>query len=142
MLCLIQPQEPPAPPLPRSSPPQCLNCSQIAFYFDEDIQSGLAEALRIRGVNLLTTMEAGMIGSDDIHQLIFASENKRSLVSYNKRDFARLHYQWMSKQKTHQGIILSDQLAIGVVLRRLMRLYFSVKSKDMLNRLEYLGSWK
>jgi hypothetical protein len=74
----------------------------------EDIQSGLAEALRIRGVNLLTTMEAGMIGSDDIHQLIFASENKRSLVSYNKRDFARLHYQWMSKQKTHQGIILSD----------------------------------
>jgi hypothetical protein len=115
---------------------------QIAFYLDEDIQSGLAEALRIRGVNLLTTMEAGMIGSDDIQQLIFASENKRSLVSYNKRDFARLHYQWMSKQKTHQGIILSDQLAIGVVLRRLMRLYFSVKNKDMLNRLEYLGSWK
>lgn len=91
---------------------------------------------------MLTTVEAGMIGSDDVDQLVFASENNRSLVSYNKRDFAKLHYQWMAKQKKHQGIILSDQLAIGVVLRRLMKLYFSVKSKGMLNRLEYLGSWK
>ena len=45
---------------------------RIAFYLDEDIQSGLAEALRIRGVNLLTTMEAGMIGSNDVDQLVFA----------------------------------------------------------------------
>lgn len=104
---------------------------RIAFYLDEDIQSGLAEALRIRGVNLLTTMESGMIGSNDVDQLVFASENQRSLVSYNKRDFARLHCQWMAKQKKPQGIILSNQLAIGVVLRRLMKLYFSFKSKDM-----------
>ena len=113
-----------------------------AFYFDEHIQSGLAEALRTRGVDVLTTKEARMIGSDDMLQLTFATQKKRVLLSYNKRDFAKLHYQWMSKKKTHQGIILSDQLAIGTVLRRLMKLYFALTKREMLNRLEYLGSWK
>lgn len=39
-------------------------------------------------------------------------------------------------------MILSDQLATGVVLRRLMKLYFSLTSEQMENRLEYLGTWQ
>jgi hypothetical protein len=64
------------------------------------------------------------------------------MVSYNKRDFALLHYQWMKIGRPHAGIILSDQLPIGVILRRLMRLYLSVNLEDMKNRLEYLSGWK
>jgi hypothetical protein len=44
--------------------------------------------------------------------------------------------------RSHAGIVLSDQLPIGVILRRLMKLYYSVNREDMMNRLEYLGAWK
>jgi hypothetical protein len=48
----------------------------------------------------------------------------------------------MKLKKPHGGIVLSDELIIGVALRRLMRLYFSLNSDDMRNRLEYLSGWK
>ena len=48
----------------------------------------------------------------------------------------------MNKMKPHAGIILSDQLAVGVLIRRLMKLYVSLSREDMQNRLEYLSTWK
>jgi len=83
-----------------------------------------------------------MIGVTDIDQLAFAAGKGRSFFSYNRRHFAKIHYDWMKLKKSHAGMILSDQLTIGVVLRRLMRLYFSLNSDEMRNRLEYLGAWK
>jgi hypothetical protein len=116
--------------------------ARISLYLDEHIQLGLAEALRARGVDILTTQEAGNIGLGDLAQLLFSTQRKRSLFSYNKRHFAKIHHQWMAMKKPHGGIILSDQLAIGVVLRRVMKLYSSLNPDDMRNRLEYLSAWK
>ena len=65
--------------------------ARIALNFDEHVQIGLAEALRIRGVDVLTTQEAGNIGVTDIEQLAFAAGKGRSLFSYNKRHFAKIH---------------------------------------------------
>ena len=115
---------------------------RISLYLDEHVQFALREALKARGVNVLTTQEAGNIGKDDVSQLIFASQDNRVIFSYNKRHFANLHYEWLTRKRPHGGIILSDQFPVGIVLRRLMKLYFSVTSDDMKNRLEYLGSWK
>lgn len=115
---------------------------RIALYLDEHIQSALVLALKARGVDILTTQEAGNIGLDDREQLIYATQNNRTVLSYNRQHLAKLHYQWMSIHKSHSGIILSDQMPVGMVLRRLMRLHFSLASEDMLNRLEYLSVWK
>ena len=116
--------------------------SRLSLYLDEHVQLALAEALRARGVDILTTQEAKNIGLDDVGQLAFATENRRSLFSYDKRHFAGIHYEWMGKKKEHAGIILSDQLSVGLLLRRLMKLHISLNTEDMINRLEYLGSWK
>jgi len=53
-----------------------------------------------------------------------------------------IHDQRMRIGRSHAGIVLSDQLSIGVILRRLMKLYYSVTLEDMKNRLEYLSAWK
>lgn len=116
--------------------------ARISLYLDEHIQSALGESLRARGVDILTTQEARNIGVEDVDQLLFASQNNRSLLSYNKRHFAKIHSDWISTKRSHGVIILSDQLPAGIVLRRLMRLYFSLTSADMRNRLEYLSFWK
>jgi len=116
--------------------------TKISLYLDEHVQLALAESLRARGVDVLTTQEAGNICFSDVDQLIFAKEKKRTLFSYNKRHFAKIHYEWITLNQSHTGIILSDQLAVGIVLRRFMKLYFSLPADDMKNRLEYLSNWK
>jgi hypothetical protein len=116
--------------------------ARISLYLDEHIQLSLAEALGTRGIDALTTQNADNVGLDDVDQLIFATQHRRVLFSYNKRHFAVIHHEWMATSKYHAGIILSDQLQVGVLLRRLMKLYFSLTSDDMENRLEYLSVWK
>ena len=112
------------------------------FYLDENIQIALADALTTRGIDALTTQQGGNIGVEDIAQLTYAAEKGRTILSYNKRDFAVIHYEWMKIGRFHAGIILSDQLPIGIVLRRIMRLYYAVNREEMTNRLEYLSTWK
>ena len=116
--------------------------ARVRLYLDEHVQASLAQGLRARGVDALTTQEAGNSSLDDEGQLRFAAAQGRVLLSYNKRHFAKLHYDWMAAGRRHAGMILSDQLATGVVLRRLMKLYFSLTSAQMENRLEYLGVWQ
>jgi len=116
--------------------------ARISLYLDEHIQSSVTEALKARGVDVLTTQEAGNRGKDDVNQHIFATQNGRVLFSYNKRHFAKIHYEWMTEKRPHDGIILSDQLPVGMILRRLMKLFFSLASGDMKNRLEYLSTWR
>ncbi len=73
----------------------------IALYLDEHIQISLAEALRARGIDILTPQEAQNTGLEDIQQLAFATENSRVFLSYNKRHFAKIHYQWMDINRPH-----------------------------------------
>lgn len=115
---------------------------RASLYLDEHIQAALAQGLRARGVDVLTTQEAGHRSLDDQGQLRFAVAQGRTLLSYNKRHFAKLHYDWMKVGREHTGIILSDQLPVGIVLRRLMKLHFSLTREDLRNRLEYLGAWR
>jgi len=115
---------------------------RVSFYLDEHIQTSLADALRLRGVDILTTQEARNIGFNDYDQLNYAQEKGRVLLSYNKKDFAKIHYEFMKNDKSHTGIVLSNQLPIGQVLKRLMRLYFTLSKEEMRNRLEYLNAWK
>jgi len=69
--------------------------ARMSFYFDENIQAALAEALNIRGIDVLTTQQAGNIGAEDIRQLAYAASQNRTILSYNKRDFALIHYRWL-----------------------------------------------
>jgi len=115
--------------------------TRITLYLDEHVRVSLAEGLRTRGVDVMTTQEAGC-SLDDTGRLNFDAKEGRVLLSFNKHHFARIHYEWMEKDRPHAGIILSDQLSVGIIIRRLMRLYFSLSREDMQNRLEYLSAWK
>lgn len=115
---------------------------KIKLYLDEDVTVSFAQALKIRGVDALTTQEARNKGLDDINQLNFAANSGRVLFTHNKGDFARIHKIYSSQGKAHCGIVISDQLPVGVLLKRFMKLWFKLSAEDMNNRLEYLSSWK
>jgi hypothetical protein len=116
----------------------------LRLYCDEDsLQHGLVLALRKRGIEVMTALEAGMIEEPDKRQLTFAAEKGRAICSFNVGDFCRLHSQWILEERQHAGIILARQqhYSLGEQLRRLVRLVGTLSAEVMLNRLEFLGSW-
>jgi len=55
------------------------------------------------------------------------------------RDYIR---EYMEEGKDHYGVIISSQLPVGEVLRRILKLLTGLSFKEMKNRLEYLSRWR
>ncbi len=117
---------------------------RIRLYFDEDtVQHALVSALRKRGIDVLTALDAKMLKAPDERQLEFATAKARVIYSYNVGDFCRLHAQWLTESKSHAGIVLAKQkqFAIGEQMRRLVRIVSTLSAEEMANRLEFLSGW-
>jgi len=95
----------------------------IALFFDEDsMDKDLVFALRARGIDAETALEANMIARSDQEQLDHAASQNRVLCSFNVADFFRIHSEWVHSGENHAGIILSmqQQYSIGEQMRRLL----------------------
>lgn len=115
----------------------------IRFYLDEDtISRALMNALRARNVDIFSAHAAGLISVPDWQHLEYAVSLGRVLFTFNTRDFARLHSEWLVQGRHHAGIVVSDQAQVGQLVRRLLKLADTLSVDDMQDRLEFLGSWK
>lgn len=120
---------------PKSSP-------FIRLYLDEDVHKRVAAALRLRHFDVLSAHELGRWGWSDEEQLAFAAAQGRALFTFNPRDYIRLHGEWLQQGREHAGIIVSDQLAIGETVRRLLNLLNRVTADEMRNQLYWLQAFK
>lgn len=115
---------------------------RIKLYLDEDAQrTDLIQALRARHIDVVTVSEANQLGQDDDVQLRFATEQGRVVFTFNRGDFFNLHTKWLNNGQSHSGIIVSDQVETGVVMRRLLRLIDAKPASDMHDWLEFLSNW-
>ncbi len=106
----------------------------MRFYLDEHLPPALADMLRARGHDCLTTQHAGRTGSSDEDQLTFAAGQHRVLVTFNRTDFLLLSQVWATEGHHHAGIILSKQLHASVVFRHLLRLIARHRRDDLSNQ--------
>jgi predicted nuclease of predicted toxin-antitoxin system len=116
-----------------------MNCR---FYLDEDINVLLKQALINRGADVLSTLKAGNTGNKDEEQLIYATNENRIIITHNIEDFVKLHEKFLKNNRIHSGILLTDQLPIGVLLKRIMQLWFTLDANDMESRIEFLSNWR
>jgi hypothetical protein len=96
------------------------------FYFDEDsADKALVEALRARGVDVCVPAEVGL------------------LITSNIDDFYRLHSDLLRQNGRHPGIaaIQQQSLGIGERMRRLIKLWSTLRAEEMINRIEFLSHW-
>src|SRR3954454_20637917 len=94
----------------------------------------LAVDLRGRGFDVLTTEQAGNDTASDEAQLAFAAAETRAILTFNIRDFAPLHEQWLAANRAHAGIIVSQQLGgrqYGLLLQRMLRLLNQFTREEM-----------
>jgi predicted nuclease of predicted toxin-antitoxin system len=117
----------------------------VRLYFDRHIMTRLAIDLRGRGYDVLTTEEAGKDTAADEEQLAFATAENRAILTFNIRDFAPLHQTWQAAERSHAGIIVSQQLGsrqYGLLLQRMLRLLNHFTAEEMISNLVHLEQFK
>jgi len=117
---------------------------KLRLYFDEDsMRHSLAEALRLRHLDVATPLEAGTLAYSDDQQLEWAASQQRVLFSYNCSDFCRLHGEFLGAGRHHAGIIVTQQtrFSVGEQLRCILRLVAARSAEDMRDQLEFLNNW-
>lgn len=116
----------------------------IKLYLDHDSSArALVAGLRRRGVDVLTTREAGLINSPDNEQPEFATVQGRAIYSANVADFARLHARAISAGLRHGGVILrsNQYMPVGQQVVHLADLVRRAGPEDVANRLIFLDNW-
>lgn len=107
---------------------------KVSFYTDEHISNSVVKGLRLRGVDVLTTKEAGMSGATDEEHIAFAKKEERVIFTQDE-DFLHLH----SEGIEHCGIVYAHQRTpVGDIVRGLMLIHQVLESEEMKNHLEFL----
>ena len=117
---------------------------KIRLYLDEDsMNHALVAALRMRGVDVLTALDADLLGASDEDHLQFASQVERVLYTFNVSDFCVLHAHWLTASRNHFGIVVArqKQFSIGEQMRRLLRLIAAETAESMQRQIEFLSAW-
>src|SRR5262245_24320633 len=108
-----------AEPSPAAKPDELF----VRLYCDRHIKKQLAIDLRAQGYDILTTEGGSLETATDEEQLEFAAREGRAILTFNIRDFAPLHRDWLAAQRSHAGVIVSQQLGsrqYGLLLARMV----------------------
>jgi predicted nuclease of predicted toxin-antitoxin system len=89
---------------------------------DEDVRAQLAIILRDRGYEAIHVNELGRRGALDAELLEYATESGRTILTHNVSDFVLLDRTWRHTGREHPGIVVSNQLPLGDLRRRTLRM--------------------
>jgi uncharacterized membrane protein len=107
---------------------------KIRYYTDEHVARAVVRGLRRRGVDVLTTPEAKMLGASDEEHLRFASRRGRVVFTQDD-DFLRLNAQGFG----HAGIVYASQeKPVGTIVSGLMLIHQTITPDQIRNRVEFL----
>lgn len=106
----------------------------IKYYTDEHVARAIVNGLRQRGIDVLSVVEAGMLGATDEDHLFLAQQLLRVIFTQDD-DFLKLHASGLS----HAGIVYARQGAqLGELLRGLVLIHQVLDSEEMKNHVEFL----
>jgi len=115
---------------------------RVKLYLDHDISYRIAEQLRARGYDAVGAWEVGNAELPDQVQLEHAADQGRVLVTCNVQDFVPLYLEWWNASQHHSGIVTSEQLKFGEMLRRLLHFLETITVKEMRNMIRNLAEFK
>lgn len=109
--------------------------ANVRCYLDENVPVAVAEQLRRRNIDALTTRELGLLGESDINHLKRAMDQGRVLCTHDT-DYLNMAFEGIE----HTGIIFGQQAKHGVGdwVRFLELVHGVYTSEEMKNRLEYI----
>jgi predicted nuclease of predicted toxin-antitoxin system len=109
--------------------------SDIRYHFDEHMDNAIVIGLRRRGIDVSTTMEAGLLEASDPDQLAFAYEEGRVFVTCDRRIRESL-----SSRSSHSGIVIvrPERTTIGHNVNALTSLHRNKKAEEMVDQILFM----
>jgi hypothetical protein len=113
----------------------------VALYTDADVTPKLARLLRERSFDAVSAHEVGHAELEDSEHLAYAASQGRAILTYNVKDYAPLFDAYWWEGREHHGLVASEQLPIGELLRRVLRFLNTVTAEEMQNNYKDLGEF-
>ena len=106
----------------------------VRYYFDEHVSGAVAKGLYSRGIDVLTLVDAEMLGASDEEHFAFAREEGRTIVTYDD-DFLRL----ADQTSDHPGVVYAPQSrGVGEMVRGLALIVDVLSPDEMRGHIEFL----
>jgi Domain of unknown function (DUF5615) len=107
----------------------------IRFHLDENCDPRIAAGLRLHGVDITTSAEAGLLQATDRGQLAYAANQRRVIVTQDT-DFLAL----TASGADSPGIVFypDQRRTIGDVIRYALLIWEVYEPAEMQNRVEYV----
>jgi predicted nuclease of predicted toxin-antitoxin system len=108
---------------------------RIRFHLDEQVDPDIARALRHYGIDVTTTVEAGLRTQPDPIQWTFINRERRVIVTHDA-DFLRL----ANRSSEHPGIAYCHKTArsTGDIIRSVILIYEALTPEEMVGQVEFL----
>ena len=113
----------------------------VRLYVDADITPKLAHALRSRGHDAISAHEVGNAEVSDAEHMAFAASQGRTLLTCNAQDFTPLFEDYWFAGTEHSGVVVSEQLELGEMLRRVTAFLDTLTADEMRNNWKNLGEF-
>jgi len=110
------------------------------LHLDEDASwDALYRSLKSNGHDVTRTPNEWINKkATDEEQLQKASEQGRSVFSYNAKDFLQI----AQKTPKHKGVIVSKRKPFSVILKALDRFFRESSAEEMENQFRWLSDWE
>ncbi|MBI4614955.1 MAG: DUF5615 family PIN-like protein [Planctomycetes bacterium] len=107
----------------------------IRFYFDHHVPAAVADGLRRRGIDVLTSTEAGRSRARDLDLVRLSRDEGRVIVTFDE-DFLVL----AGEVEDHAGIVYcpATKYGIGQLIHALFLVHGVLDVVDMRNHVEFL----
>ena len=111
----------------------------LKIYTDENVETAVADGLKRRNVNAVSTIEANNLGLGDEQQLEYAVRIGASFFTYDN-DFFEISKMWADNKKQHFGIFYAHPLniTIGECIRKLKEYAELFNEEDVKNQIIFL----
>lgn len=117
----------------------------VRIYTDEHVTALLAPALRRRGYEAQSCVEANTLEWDDEQHLAYASERGMALLTSDASDFISIARRWYADRQEHAGIIITPVFSrrqMGTLLRLTLRLLDGLTADELHNTVIYLQQFE
>jgi hypothetical protein len=107
----------------------------IRFHLDEHCDPAFAAGLRVHGVDVTTTADAGLLSAEDEQHIAYSLQASRVVFTQDD-DFLRLNASGVE----HGGIVFSSQRSrsIGQIIAGLLLIWEAYEPEEMVNRVEFI----
>jgi len=107
----------------------------IRFHLDESCDPRIAAGLRLHGIDVTTSNDAGLLNTPDAAQLAFAIAQNRVMITQDT-DFLRI----ATSGQEHSGIVYfaAHSRSVGEAIRGVQLIWEVYEPEEMRTRVEFI----